>query len=105
VVVPVRLLNNSADPFVNAISVRAALDTGEEEWSKFVSDATALRPKVFDATHASFGDYATFEYPISTDSPLFPHGVTLPLDWRIHVPVPHFMNFSLQAKIMASMCQ
>jgi BNR repeat-like domain len=88
VVVPVRLLNNSADPFVNAISVRAALDTGEEEWSKFVSDATALRPKVFDATRASFGDYATFEYPISTDSPLFPHGVTLPLDWRIHVPVP-----------------
>jgi hypothetical protein len=63
-----------------------------------------LVPKIFDPSRAVLGENATFVYPVSSSSPLFPGGVTTPLDWILHVPAPHFMNFSLQAKITGSGC-
>jgi len=99
VTVPVRLLNSSTDPILDAVVVRATTETARGQWSEFVPDAAALVPKIFDATSDAFGDHATFLYPASHNSPLFPNGVTAPLDWRLHVPVPNFMNYSLQVEI------
>jgi hypothetical protein len=104
VVVPVRLLNNSPQLILRPIIVRVASKMPESEWTKVVPGAAALVPKIFDPFRAVLGDNATFVYPISSDSPLFPGGVTAPLDWTLHVPAPQFMNFSLQAKITGSGC-
>jgi hypothetical protein len=99
VTVPVRLINSSTDPILDAVEVRATTEKARGQWSEFVPDAAALVPKIFDATSNAFGDHATFLYPASHSSPLFPNGVTAPRDWRLHVPVPNFMNYSLQVEI------
>jgi hypothetical protein len=101
---PVRLFNASTDPIVDAITVRVTPDLSAQQWTNFVPDFIALAPKIFDASHGTFRDDATFTYQPTPATPLFPSGVTDSQEWRIRVPVPHFMNFSLKLEITGAGC-
>jgi hypothetical protein len=104
VVLPVRLRNKSPNLIAEAINVRVSIVSPKQEWSKLIPDAAALVPRIRDPTKASLGNSATFVYPVSPSSPLFPNSVTSSQEWRLHVEVPDFMNFSVQAVITTGNC-
>ena len=99
--VPVRLFNSSPDAILKAITVHAEPFLPKQVP---VSHPAVLVPKIFDSSRSAFKGDATFVYLVSSTSPLFPSGVTVPLNWRLHVRVPEFMNFSIRAEIRSSGC-
>jgi len=104
VTVPGRLVNTSASAIVDAIHVRVGLDLSAQRWAKVVADPAALAPKIFDSARGNFEEYATFVYRPTKESPLFSGSVTAPLEWRVHVPAGHFMDFSFQVEISSGGC-
>lgn len=100
IIVPVRLLNKSAETLTNSIQVHATLDLN----SKSLSHPPALTPKLFDPTRATFADAATFTYTPSPSFPLFPSSVTTPQNWRLRAPAPNFIDFSFKLQISGVNC-
>ncbi|HLY19597.1 MAG TPA: hypothetical protein VKR61_20360, partial [Bryobacteraceae bacterium] len=100
IVVPVRLLNKSAETLTNSIQVRATLDFN----SKSLSHPPALTPKLFDPARAAFADEVTFTYPLFPSFPLFPSSITAPQSWRLRAPAPNFIDFSFKLQISGANC-
>ena len=101
--VPVRILNTSANPIVNAISVRLTPAVSGQQWMKLVPDPASLAPIFLDDSHA-VQNHAIFVYRFSPASPLFPNSVSVPQQWYLHVPSADFINFSFEAELTNDKC-
>jgi hypothetical protein len=101
--IPVRILNTSAAPVVNTITVRVTANSSDQGWTKLVPDAAALTPKFLDDS-GTVQDHTLLVYRFSSASPLFANSVSAPMRWYLHVPSADFINFSFDVEIGNGKC-
>jgi hypothetical protein len=104
VTVPVRLRNNSPKTIAVPIRVEVSPTMPKGQWTKVLAGAADLVPRILDPSRAALGESATFVYPASISSPLFPNGVTAPLEWRLRVSTPEFMELAIRTRITTTGC-
>jgi hypothetical protein len=100
ILAPVRLLNKSSETLTNPIDVHVTLDI----INKSLSPPPSLTPKLLDPTAFTLSDDATFTYPLSPSSPLFPLSLTPAHTLHLRAPAPHFLDFSFKLHISGANC-
>jgi hypothetical protein len=98
--VPVQIENMSNETLLHPLSVQITKmdDPDLTRWGAAV--ASELPPALaYDTESGRYRASANMIYPVSSERPLFPDGVTVPMLWRFHVTGPEQINFTSRVTI------